>query len=130
MDNDNYNDSYNEEFIPKKRGPVLTAIKYILLTLAIILGVLIAMRIYVNNHDPKEAAALLWNDEALTAYARDPDHFSVLNHNLATYISNAVSYTHLEAKAFLRDTSTRTAGAFRNNNAKARMDDIHSGFSV
>lgn len=102
MDNDNYNDSYNEEFIPKKRGPVLTAIKYILLTLAIILGVLIAMRIYVNNHDPKEAAALLWNDEALTAYARDPDHFSVLNHNLATYISN-------EGKKVIRNNMTEGA---------------------
>ncbi|MCI8589285.1 MAG: hypothetical protein HFE77_01005 [Clostridiales bacterium] len=103
MDNDNYNDYDYSELDPKKRGPIFRIFKYIFLFLAILFGVFLIARIHVNNTTPEEAKKLLWNEEAIDALHKEgPETFSVIEHNLSTYIT-------AEGKRILRNPMTDDA---------------------
>ncbi|MCI8332162.1 MAG: hypothetical protein HFE78_05000 [Clostridiales bacterium] len=103
MDNDNYNDYDYSELDPKKRGPVFRVFKYILLLMAILFGVFLIARIYVNNTTPEEARTLLWTQEAIDVLREEgKENFSVIEHNLSTYNTS-------EGKRVLRNTMTDDA---------------------
>ncbi len=86
MNNDNYNDIDYEEFRQKKRGPVFKTIKWITLCVVGILGILLIMRIYLNNNVPGEASEILWDEEGYAAYTADPDGFRLVSHPLDSYV--------------------------------------------
>lgn len=86
MDNDNYNDNYYEEFVPKQRGKVYKTFRAIALVLVALFAVFLVARMHINNTVPAGARPLLWNSVSLDALESDPQNFAIYKHELGSYV--------------------------------------------
>ncbi len=83
MDNDNYNDSYYEEFVPRKHGPIFRAFKIAALVLTALFCIFLFARMRINKHVPASAESFLWDADALLAASYGS--LEVTDHDIESY---------------------------------------------